>query len=107
MSADDRHDKIRRLPPWIGYLLIAADLVRRRLFLVPWAGTMVALFLVLPDIALWAQIGLLATLSVFTFLGILYAVMQRAEQHNALGAQVAWIATQTRLGRWLLKRLDG
>lgn len=103
---DSRNDS-RRMPPWAGYVLIAADVVRQPLFLVPWLGTCIALSLALPAVSFWLRAGLVVLASAGTLAGVTRAVAVQASQRGALGAYVARLATQTSLGRWLTDWLSG
>ena len=107
---DDDNDSQRRsqrMPSWAGYVLIAADTMIKPLFLVPWLGTMVALSLVLPVASIWAGLAVLVGASAACLFAVTRAVASQASQRGALGAYVAYLATQTALGRWLTDLLSG
>ncbi|WP_423822711.1 hypothetical protein V5738_01885 [Salinisphaera sp. SPP-AMP-43] len=106
-SNDSKHNHGgQRIPSWAGHVLIASDMVRRSMFLVPWLGTLIALYLVLPTSSLWIQASVLVLASIATLVAVVRAAATQAAQRGALGAYVAHLATQTMLGRWLTDLLS-
>ncbi|WP_348761361.1 hypothetical protein [uncultured Salinisphaera sp.] len=104
---DDNRRRSQRLPAWAGYVLIAADTITKPLFWVPWLGTLAAISLALPVESIWAWIGVLIAASLACLVAITRAVAIQASQRGALGAYVAYLATQTLFGRWLTDVLSG
>ena len=97
----------QRLPPWAGYLLIAADVIRMPLFLACWLATLIALSMTLPVASIWVQLGVLVIASIATLAAVTRAAASQAGARGALGAYVARLATTTTLGRCLTDFLDG
>lgn len=104
-SHDSDQNRLTRLPAWAGYLLIALDVMRRAVFLVPWLGTIAALAIAMPIETRWGQAGVLLLMSILTFVGIMHACMSRASQQGELDGWMVHLALETRFGRWLVRRL--
>ncbi|MGN8197282.1 hypothetical protein ACS8Y6_01140 [Salinisphaera sp. RV14] len=97
----------QRLPRWAGYLLIAADVVPRPLFLTCWLATLFALWMTLPTDSIWIQVAVLLIASIATLAAVTRAAATQAGERGALGAYVARLAATTSLGRCLTDFLGG